>query len=236
MAINKQYLRYLIIVSVLIGLGLVAYHFKIELAAIISILSEGSLDDVVNMIHTWGILAPLISIILMVFQAVVAPIPSFLITGANGIVFGLFGGIAISWIGAMIGAAATFYLARILGGKSMQKLGNRSKLLRKVDEISNRHGTKVVFIGRLLPFVSFDFLSYAAGLSTMKAIPFFIATGLGMLPGTIAYVLLGNQILALSRYSGTVTTIVVMGLAIIGTIILIRKKLKGDQQASGRDS
>jgi uncharacterized membrane protein YdjX (TVP38/TMEM64 family) len=151
----------------------------------------------------------------MVLQAFIAPIPSFLITGANGVVFGIFWGTIISWTGAMIGAAGTFYLARILGVDFVRRFEKKDSLLKKVDDISQVHGAKVIFIGRLLPFVSFDFLSYAAGLSKIPANKFFVATGIGMLPGTIAYVILGSQIM---KYSGTINQML-LGITIAVVVI-----------------
>ncbi len=222
MIISIKTIRKTVIVITIVAIGILVYFFREDIKDIIYILSDGSLEDVVLMIHTWGLFAPIISVLLMILQAFIAPIPSFLITGANGVIFGLFWGVIISWIGAMFGAAGTFYLARFLGIKFVNKFEKSSQLLKKVDEISQKHGVKVVFIGRLLPFVSFDFLSYAAGLSNMKAWPFFYATGIGMLPGTIAFVLLGNQILALSAYSNSITIIIFVGIL----VFLIHRMIK----------
>ncbi|MGV8905959.1 MAG: TVP38/TMEM64 family protein [Acetobacterium sp.] len=215
----------IILTVFLIGLLLgIIYYYRDDLNKLIIVLSEGSLDEVIEIIRSWGLWGPLISILLMVLQAFIAPIPAFLITGANGVIFGVFWGIVISWIGAMFGAAGTFFLARYLGVAFVRKYEKSEKLLKKVDEISSQYGTKVVFVARLLPFVSFDFISYAAGLSNMKPWSFFMATGIGMIPGTIAYVLLGNQILALSRYSAGITIVVLVGI-VLGLITMKLKKM-----------
>jgi uncharacterized membrane protein YdjX (TVP38/TMEM64 family) len=58
--------------------------------------SQSSLQDMAGYIRSTGIFAPLVSIGLMVFQAIAAPIPSFIITGANGLVFGYVWGSIIS--------------------------------------------------------------------------------------------------------------------------------------------
>jgi uncharacterized membrane protein YdjX (TVP38/TMEM64 family) len=225
--------RYIISIAVVAGLVLLGVVFNRQLSGIITILSDGSLEEVVAMIKGWGMLAPAISMSLMVLQAFIAPIPSFLITGANGIIFGFYWGVAVSWAGAMLGAAGTFYLARLLGADFVRKFERSSGLVKKVDEISQKHGAKVIFIGRLLPFVSFDFLSYAAGLSTLKPIPFLLATALGMIPGTIAYVFLGNQILALSRYSGTITIIAIVVVLFLLGISQIRRWRKRRRHSKG---
>ncbi len=56
-----------------------------------------------------------------------------------------------------------------------------------IDEFFDKYGKYTILVCRLLPFMSFDIVSYAAGLTSMKFMPFFIATGLGQLPATIVY-------------------------------------------------
>ena len=218
--------------KVIISLGIVAaiaslaYLYRNDINNIFETLSSGTVDDLVTLIRSWGIGAPIVSILLMVLQAYIAPIPSFLIAGANGLVFGTVGGIIISWIGGMLGAMGTFYLARLLGSKFVKKFVQSNSLMEKVDEISQKHGTKVVFIGRLLPFISFDFLSYAAGLSTMKPWRFFLATAIGMIPGTVAYVLLGNQILKYSRYTNQMFWITIVLILVFIVYSKIKRRIR----------
>ncbi|MDW7660957.1 MAG: TVP38/TMEM64 family protein [Bacillota bacterium] len=217
---TKNWLTTVIIIVISVILTL----YWNELKSLYSILSEGSIEEIVLMIRSWGIGAPIVSVLLMILQAFIAPIPSFLITGANGVIFGFYGGVLISWFGAMLGAAGTFYLARVFGEKFVKKFEKNDNILQKADEISQKHGAKVIFVGRLLPFVSFDFLSYAAGLSSMKPSHFFVATAFGMLPGTIAYVMLGNQIVAYSRYSGGVIVFAAIVVLIFVIGVQLRKR------------
>jgi uncharacterized membrane protein YdjX (TVP38/TMEM64 family) len=58
----------------------------------------------------------------MIFQAIAAPIPAFLITAANGLVFGVYVGIIVSWVGAMFGAMVSFFLAKWFGEKFVTKV------------------------------------------------------------------------------------------------------------------
>lgn len=51
-----------------------------------------------------------------------------------------------------------------------------------------------MLIARLLPFVSFDFVSYFAGLTSMSFRGFMIATGIGQLPATIVYSYVGGML------------------------------------------
>lgn len=210
----------MIYIPFIISVVLLVIYWDI-IKELITLLQNGNLETITSKLGSYPF-APLASILLMILQSVVAPIPSFLITGANGAIFGLFWGVVISWIGAMGGAFVTFYLARIFGEPLVRKLQKHSGLLQKVEEINQKHGVKIIFIGRLLPFISFDFLSYAAGLSTMKATGFFLATAIGMLPGTILYVVIGST-------RGTVLPVLFITF-IIYILYKIYKHKKGDTQ------
>jgi len=138
-----------------------------------------------------GVWAPLASIGLMVLQAVIAPLPAFVITFANAAVFGWAWGAAISWTGAMLGAALCYGLARWYGRGLVEKL-TPPGTLQQFDRLSERWGLWAVLVARLLPFVPFDPVSYAAGLARIGFWRFLLATGAGQLPATIVYSLAGD--------------------------------------------
>ena len=119
-------------------------------------------------------------------QAIIAPLPAFLITFANASLFGAFWGGALSWVSAMAGAALCFFIARALGRDAVEKLTGKS-VLQSMDGFFTRYGKHTLLICRLLPFVPFDPVSYAAGLTSMRFRHFMLATGLGQLPATIVY-------------------------------------------------
>jgi uncharacterized membrane protein YdjX (TVP38/TMEM64 family) len=66
--------------------------------------------------------------------------------------------------------------------------------LKSIDDFFQRHGNQSVLIARLLPFISFDFVSYAAGLTSMNFFGFFAATGVGQLPATVVYSYVGGML------------------------------------------
>ncbi len=122
----------------------------------------------------------------MILQAIVAPLPAFLITLANAALFGAFWGGALSWFSAMVGAGLCFCIARALGREVVEKLTGRA-VLRSADGYFTRFGPQTILVCRLLPFVPFDPVSYAAGLTSLRFWPFMLATGVGQLPATIVY-------------------------------------------------
>ena len=66
--------------------------------------------------------------------------------------------------------------------------------LASVDRWFTKYGKNAILICRLLPFVSFDYISYAAGITGMSFLDFFIWTGIGQLPATIVYSYVGSTL------------------------------------------
>ena len=158
--------------------------------AVFSALDQHAIE---RFIHAYGPQAALVSFALMILQAVVAPLPAFLITFANASLFGAFWGGALSWVSAMAGAALCFFIARVLGREAVEKLTGKT-VLRSMDAFFDRYGHQTVLICRLLPFVPFDPISYAAGLTSIRFRQFMFATGIGQLPATIVYSWVGSQL------------------------------------------
>lgn len=160
---------------------------------IFTMFATGDFKVVRDFIDEYGTYAMLVSAGLMVFQAAIAPLPAFLITFANANLFGWWQGAILSWSSAMLGALVCFYISRILGRDIVEKLTSKTGL-ESVDEFFEKYGKHSILIARLLPFMSFDIVSYAAGLTSMDFMPFFIATGIGQLPATIVYSYVGGML------------------------------------------
>lgn len=144
-------------------------------------------------ILSFGIWGPVVSFLLMILQSVAAPLPAFVITFANAALFGWVYGAILSWTSAMAGAAICFYIAKFLGRNTVENLTSKFAL-DDVDKFFAKYGKHTILIARLLPFMSFDLVSYAAGLTSMSFSSFFIATGIGQLPATIVYSYVGGML------------------------------------------
>lgn len=165
---------------------------------LIALFQSLDVENIKIYILSFGIGAPLISFALMVFQSIIAPLPAFLITFANAALFGWVikkagSGAMLSWFSAMVGAVLCFYIAKLLGREVVEKLTSKMAL-HSVDAFFEKHGVYAILIARLLPFISFDIVSYAAGLTNMKLRSFLIATGLGQLPATLIYSYAGEML------------------------------------------
>lgn len=211
---------------ILIGIILVSillYFFNPYVNKLINnifiMFSTGDFKVVRDFIDEYGTYAMLVSAGLMVFQSVIAPLPAFLITFANANLFGWWQGAILSWSSAMLGALICFYISRILGRDVVEKLTSKVGL-ESVDEFFKKYGRQSILIARLLPFMSFDLVSYAAGLTSMAFIPFFIATGIGQLPATIVYSYVGGMLTGGAQL--LVTGLLIL-FAVSIFIVLIRK-------------
>lgn len=214
----------LMAVLALAGLYLFIPAIHVNVNQAIFILKNVDVDLARGYILGFGIWAPIASFMLMILQSIAAPLPAFIITFANAGLFGWVKGAILSWSSAMAGAALCFYIARFFGRGVVEKLTSKYAL-ESIDDFFDQYGNYAILIARLLPFVSFDIVSYAAGLTSMSFWSFFIATGIGQLPATIVYSYIGGML------TGTTRT-VVMGLLLLfalSTLIMLFKKVWTDR-------
>jgi uncharacterized membrane protein YdjX (TVP38/TMEM64 family) len=180
-------------IKIAILIALVCLFFLKPVKEMLFMLSMINVDAIKGYILSFGIWAPAISFILMILQSVVAPLPAFIITFANAGLFGWVNGALLSWSSAMVGSVVCFFIARLLGRDVVEKLTSKFAL-KSIDDFFQKHGKYAILIARLLPFISFDIVSYAAGLTSMSFWSFFIATGIGQLPATIIYSYVGGML------------------------------------------
>lgn len=215
----------LIILGVLLGLYFFVPSIKAKTNEAFSTISKLDTDVVVAYLRSYGKQAAVVSFVLMILQSIAAPIPAFLITLSNAAIFGWVKGAMLSWSSAMAGAALCFFLARALGRDAVERLTSKGAM-ESVDVFFERYGKYAILICRLLPFVSFDFVSYGAGLTNMGFWSFFIATGIGQLPATIVYSYVGGTLTggAQKLFLGLLT------LFALSIMIGIAKKVYNDKQ------
>lgn len=207
--------------GILVALGscLFVPSVKELLKRIVTMFATGDFTLVRAFVASYGSYAAAVSFGLMILQSVAAPLPAFLITFANANLFGWWQGAILSWTSAMAGAALCFYIARVLGRDAAEKLTNRAGL-EQIDVFFEKYGKNTILICRLLPFVSFDIVSYGAGLTSMPFWSFFLATGIGQLPATIVYSYVGGM---LTGGAGFLVTGLMILFALSALIFMIRK-------------
>ncbi|WP_240377593.1 TVP38/TMEM64 family protein [Bacillus piscicola] len=195
-----------------------------------AVLMEADVEAFRDYLLSFGPLAALVSGLLMVFQSVIAPLPAFVITFANGLLFGWVWGAVLSWSSAMVGASICYFIAKFFGRPVVEKLISKRALL-WWDGFFEKYGKHSIFITRLVPIVSFDLVSYAAGVTAISFRHFFWATGLGQLPATLLYSYLGETASGSVKILFFVFTVVI-AIAVLGS--LLGPKLMGMKKAKAK--
>ena len=165
-----------------------AYLTLRETGVLGTIVDEQRLREWIENLGAWG---PFAVVVLMTLAILVSPIPSAPIAMAAGAAYGHGWGTLYVLIGAEAGALAAFGLARMLGGAVLSRwFGER---LPAGLSGSQNALMGIVFVTRLLPFISFDLISYAAGLTVLSLWRFALATLAGIAPASFVLAHLGFE-------------------------------------------
>lgn len=126
---------------------------------------------------------------------VVLPLAGF--TASQGS-FSLLGAIVWTTLGSLVGALAMYYLGMALGRRRMYAVWAVLPLvqtadLERAEAWFARHGTKAVFLGRMVPIFR-SLISVPAGLERMSLPVFVVLTTLGSLIWNVIFVVAGFQL------------------------------------------
>lgn len=143
-----------------------------------------------------GPLGPFLIIGLMTVAIVMSPIPSAPIALASGAAYGHYWGAFYVAVGSEIGALTAFGVARLIGYDALKAwLGARLSTGMLHRFITSQNALMaVVFATRLMPFLSFDIISYAAGLTPLRTWRFAVATLLGIIPASFLLAHFGDEL------------------------------------------
>lgn len=119
-------------------------------------------------------------------------VPASVLTLGAGAIYGLGTGTAVVVVGATLGATLSFLLARTVLRKKVEGMTSGNAKFRALDRAIGKEGAKIVFLVRLAPVFPFTYINYAFGLTSVKTLPYVLASLFGMIPGTFAYVYLGS--------------------------------------------
>ena len=174
--------------------------------------------------------------------ACIAFVPGAILTLAAGVLFGLGPGVLYVFVGAVLGSAAAFLIARHLARRAIEGRIAGNPKFAAIDQAIAREGMKIVLLLRLSPVFPFNLLNYGLGLTRVSLRDYLIGS-IGMLPGTVLYVYygtaLGNlaQVASGARLQGgrAGTALLVAGLlaTLAVTIVITRAARRALQRATG---
>jgi len=122
----------------------------------------------------------------------VFPFPRTVFTLAAGLLFGSALGVVLVIVASTVSAVIALLLVRAAGWQ-LNRLGSHPRI-DSLDARLRQRGWPTILSLRLLPAIPFSVLNYAAGASTVRVVPYALATLIGLLPGTTAVVILGDAL------------------------------------------
>jgi uncharacterized membrane protein YdjX (TVP38/TMEM64 family) len=225
--------------GIVLGVGAAvagAYFFSADVQAetgrALAVLSSGDGHAVGDYLLSFGVWAPIASLFLMVLQAVAAPIPAIFVAFANGLAFGVVGGGLLTVAGQTLAAALCFGISRVLGRGPVEALAGRFGLV-AADTWFSRWGARGVLLLRLVPGVSFDVISYGAGLTSIRFGPFLLATAIGVAPQAFLYAYLIREAPQSAWVFYAVSWLVI---GVIGSAAFLRRRPSAAIPAPERDA
>ena len=168
--------------------------------------------------------------------ATAASIPgAIILTLLGGAIFGFFVGTILVLISATIGATIAFLVARYLFDDLVQnKMGER---LGKIRENFRKEGALYLFSMRLVPVIPFFAINLLMGLTSIKTTTYFVASLIGMAPGTMVFINAGTQLAKLDSINGLLSPALIASFVLLAVFPYLAKYLltiiKGKKQDNG---
>jgi len=205
-----DWLRMALPVVVVAGFIVLAWRF-----GYFSLKTPAQLDAATDRVEGARWLAPIFVLSYAALATLAAPV-SPLAYGA-GALFGVVRGSLYVWLGSIVGAMAGYLLARTsLAGPAHRLLGRFRDRMRQLRD-GNAFTTTLRL--QMLPVLPFGIFNYAAGVTRLRIPGFLAGTALGILPGTIAAVYVGDRLVA-GLETGNKRALLVAGLVVAATFAL----------------
>lgn len=144
-------------------------------------------QDLVNRLGPWG---PVVYIGLLVVSVVASQIPGAPLAIAAGALWGPLTAGVYTIIGGFLGALLAYGLGKYLGQSFFQTLTGK-RIIISPDLATNLMGW-FIFVSRLLPVLSFDLVSYGAGMAGLAFPIYAVSTLVGMIPSTLLLTYMGG--------------------------------------------
>jgi len=151
-----------------------------------------SSENIQEYILQFGPTAPFIFVLLQILQVVAAPIPGSMLTLVGGVLFGTFYGSLLSLFGSFLGSLICFKISQKFGRPIVKRIIGEEELEVIDNFFHEKKGLFFLFILRIIPFVSFDVVSYGIGLTNVRFRDFVIISFFGLIPSVVLFSYMGD--------------------------------------------
>ena len=172
---------------------------------------------------SFGVLAPLVIVLLQVVQVIFPPLSHYIVGFLSGFIFGPVWGAIYNWVGRMIGHNVVFILTKKYGRPFVEKRVDPSAIER-FDKVTNHKSASwILLLIYFLPLLPDDEMSYISGLTKMKLRVFFWCNVFGHISGSMALAYLGAGVQDRGLGFWVFTAITLLGFPIL---YIISRKTK----------
>lgn len=179
----------LVLVAIAAAALAAAVYWALSRGGVLEVLSDP--ERLHRIVEDLGPSGPLAVVLMLAAAIVFSPIPSAPIALVAGAAYGKLWGTVYILAGAELGALVAFGISRRFGYGAVRRWPWAVRLLDRPR--SQTALMAIVFVSRLLPFLSFDAISYVAGLTPLIWWRFALATLAGVTPVSIALVWFGDR-------------------------------------------
>lgn len=176
---------------------------------------NGNFEETIAYLKSFGVYAAFMSFFIDVVINIVGFLPSIFISTANGLIFGLFWGVVISWLAETVGVIISFYMMRTLFRGVAKNIIQKSKTLSRLDA---HESWQAMATARAIPYMPNGLVTAVAALSSMTFKDYALGCLVGKLPSTALEVILGHDVLNLEQNSLRLTVIIVAMAVIYGGV------------------
>jgi uncharacterized membrane protein YdjX (TVP38/TMEM64 family) len=184
--LRNPWIRFLLVL-LLVALG----FFALRAAHVdFSGITQEQFKEKINSFGIWG---PVLYVIAYILRPLIL-FPAGILSASAGFIWGLKGLIYLL-IAANISSTLEFLIARSFGRILVEKYIRRSRIA-GLDEKIEKHGFFTVLLVRIIPNVAWDIQNFSLGLTHVSFRDYFLATFIGIIPGSFAFVFFGSSVIA----------------------------------------
>jgi uncharacterized membrane protein YdjX (TVP38/TMEM64 family) len=171
------------------------------------ILKAVGIERLQSMVAGMGPWAPAVYIALKASTYIVAPLSGSPLHVSAGALFGLGYGTLYSPVGDVMGGCANFWIARFLGRHMVVRFVGQQGMSRIDGFYRELGGWRALLFSRVFLSSVYDFISYAAGLTSLGFSRYLVITAIGGVVPTLLFVAIGasvaeNRRMLLLAYGG----------------------------------
>ncbi|MEK8131918.1 VTT domain-containing protein [Paenibacillus filicis] len=176
-------------------------------------MSHWNVEHLSELLNSFGWWGHVVGALLILLHSMVPFVPFVVVAGVNVLLFGFWGGLAVNYIFACIGAIFAFFLARNLGRSWVQRKLAGYSFLDNINSLLQRYGLWCIAASRVLPVLPSSIVSIGAAFMKVRTRHFIIGTLIGNAPMIWLESMVGHDLFHFGQHKGR--------LLILGAILVL---------------